>query len=123
MRERGYGEVRERNVDKTCERGDDDSRKSNVKTTNATTPTISSLIHTALTETPTHPLHLPFFPYTLQSRVVITGIGADELCGGYTRYQAAYNQGGYEASWQQCKGDWDRLWYRNLVGEKGANEA
>ena len=123
MRERGYGEVRERNVDKTCERGDDDSRKSNVKTTNATTPTISSLIHTALTETPTHPLHLPFFPYTLQSRVVITGIGADELCGGYTRYQAAYNQGGYEASWQQCKGDWDRLWYRNLVREKGANEA
>ena len=123
VRERGYGEVRERNADKTCERGDDDSRKSNVKTTNATTPTISSLIHTALTETPTHPLHLPFFPYTLQSRVVITGIGADELCGGYTRYQAAYNQGGYEASWQQCKGDWDRLWYRNLVRKKGANEA
>ena len=79
--------------------------------------TLSSLIHSALTK-PTTQLLLPFFPYTLQSRVVITGIGADELCGGYTRYQAAYNRGGYEASWQQCTGDWERLWYRNLVNAK-----
>ena len=85
-------------------------------------PALSSLIQTALTET-TAPLHIPFYSYTLQSRVVITGIGADELCGGYTRYQAAYNQGGYEASWRQCAGDWDRLWYRNLVEENNEGEA
>lgn len=115
-------EFSEENADKSSEKDCDDSSKSNAKTTNAT-PTISSLIHAALTETPTHPLHLPFFPYTLQSKVVITGIGADELCGGYTRHQAAYNQGGYEASWQECKTDWDRLWYRNLVREKEGNEA
>ena len=109
-RSEGGGEMSEENADKLNERDNDDSSDSKAKTTNATTPTSSSLIHAALTETPTHPLHLPFFPYTLQSRVVITGIGADELCGGYTRHQAAYNQGGYEASWKQCKGDWDRLW-------------
>lgn len=58
---------------------------------------------------------LEFENYEIQSKVFLSGIGADELCGGYTRYQAAYNHGGYEESWREMTMDWNRLWYRNLV--------
>lgn len=56
-----------------------------------------------------------FHPYTIQSRVLLSGIGADELCGGYTRYYASFARGGAEEAEQEMKNDWNRLWFRNLV--------
>ena len=37
------------------------------------------------------------------------------MCGGYVRYQTAYNHGNYEKSWREMCCDWNRLWHRNLV--------
>lgn len=60
---------------------------------------------------------VPFEKGRIHSKVLLSGIGADELCGGYSRYQVAYNRGGYEESWKEMTKDWDRLWYRNLVSD------
>ena len=56
-----------------------------------------------------------FSDYELKSKVMFSGIGADELCGGYVRYHTAYSHGGKEASWREMTNDWNRLWIRNLV--------
>lgn len=53
--------------------------------------------------------------YQLKSRVLLSGIGADEMCGGYMRYSTAYSHGGYKESWKEMTMDWSRLWVRNLV--------
>ena len=62
---------------------------------------------------------IPFAPsfveYTLEAKRLFSGIGADEMCGGYVRYQTAYTRGSYEESWREMCNDWNRLWYRNLV--------
>lgn len=58
---------------------------------------------------------IDFQDYQLQSRVLLSGIGADEMCGGYMRYSTAYSHGGYEESWKEMIMDWNRLWVRNLV--------
>ena len=60
-------------------------------------------------------LSCQFHNYSLQSKVLFSGIGADELCGGYVRYQTAFTNGGREASWEEMTKDWSRLWIRNLV--------
>ena len=60
-------------------------------------------------------LSCQFHNYSLQSKVLFSGIGADELCGGYVRYQSAFTNGGREASWEEMTKDWSRLWIRNLV--------
>ena len=60
-------------------------------------------------------LSCQFYDYSLQSKVLFSGIGADELCGGYVRYQAAFTTGGRKASWEEMTKDWNRLWIRNLV--------
>ncbi|KAK8796631.1 hypothetical protein WA588_000760 [Blastocystis sp. NMH] len=65
-------------------------------------------------ETPSPSFSPPFLPYTIQSRVLLSGIGADELCGGYTRYYASFERGGIAEAEQEMKNDWNRLWFRNL---------
>ncbi|CAM9361722.1 unnamed protein product [Chrysoparadoxa australica] len=52
--------------------------------------------------------------YTSQARVLLTGIGADEQLGGYTRHRDAYNRGGEEAMMAVLASDTARLWQRNL---------
>lgn len=34
-------------------------------------------------------------PLTSRSKVVLSGLGADELFSGYSRYRVAYNRGGF----------------------------
>lgn len=58
---------------------------------------------------------LPFTEYRLQSKILLSGIGADEMCGGYMRYQTAFDRGNIEESWREMMMDWNRLWFRNLV--------
>ena len=58
---------------------------------------------------------LQYIKYSLQSKVLISGIGADEMCGGYIRYQSAFDKGSLEDSWSEMQMDWNRLWFRNLV--------
>lgn len=48
------------------------------------------------------------------TRVLLTGLGADELLGGYGRHQSAWRSNG-EVGWrQQLQLDQERLWDRNL---------
>ena len=48
------------------------------------------------------------------TRVLLSGLGADELCGGYARYLTAYRRGGEDAARASMKADVDRIWLRNL---------
>lgn len=52
--------------------------------------------------------------YTTPSRVLISGLGADELFGGYTRHATALARGGYPALVAELQSDFDRLGARNL---------
>lgn len=36
-------------------------------------------------------------PYTSPARVVLSGLGSDELLGGYGRHRTAYSTGGWSA--------------------------
>ena len=75
-------------------------------------------VHRIPSEPHTHPvnaLKLLFHSYHLQSRVLLSGIGADEMCGGYTRYYACFDKGGYTMAKDEMMSDWSRLWFRNLV--------
>lgn len=36
-------------------------------------------------------------PYTSRARVLLNGLGSDELLGGYGRHRTAYNAGGWTA--------------------------
>ncbi len=48
------------------------------------------------------------------TRVLLSGLGADELCGGYARYRTAFHRGGDAAARASMKADVDRIWLRNL---------
>ena len=48
------------------------------------------------------------------TRVLLSGLGADELCGGYARYRTAHHRGGDAAARASMKADVDRIWLRNL---------
>jgi len=46
-------------------------------------------------------------------RVLLLGMGADELMGGYGRHRKAYEEGGWEQLRKELTMDQDRLWERN----------
>ncbi|CAM6003654.1 unnamed protein product [Sphagnum balticum] len=48
------------------------------------------------------------------ARIVLTGLGADEIFAGYSRYRIAYKRAGYEEMENEMIFDMERLWIRNL---------
>lgn len=53
-------------------------------------------------------------PYKTPARVLLSGLGADELFGGYTRHATAFNRTGFTGLVDELKLDVDRLGKRNL---------
>jgi len=52
--------------------------------------------------------------YATPARILLSGLGADELLGGYSRHRAAFAREGYEALAGELQMDLDRLPTRNL---------
>jgi asparagine synthetase B (glutamine-hydrolysing) len=48
------------------------------------------------------------------SKVVYSGLGADEVFCGYARYKTAYERGGVPEMESEMGMDLDRLWHRNM---------
>jgi asparagine synthetase B (glutamine-hydrolysing) len=53
-------------------------------------------------------------PYTTTARVLLSGLGADELFGGYTRHANAFQHGGLHGLLDELELDVSRLGQRNL---------
>lgn len=53
-------------------------------------------------------------PYTSTARVLLSGLGADELMGGYSRHRKAFGDGDWRALINELQVDIDRLPTRNL---------
>jgi hypothetical protein len=52
--------------------------------------------------------------YTTPARVLLSGLGADELFGGYTRHATAFNRKGFSGLLDELELDVNRLGKRNL---------
>lgn len=52
--------------------------------------------------------------YISKARVLLSGLGADELLGGYSRHRKAFMKGGRQALVEELQMDLDRLATRNL---------
>jgi asparagine synthetase B (glutamine-hydrolysing) len=52
--------------------------------------------------------------YTTPARVLLSGLGADELFGGYTRHATAFNRHGFSSLLDELELDVSRLGKRNL---------
>jgi len=52
--------------------------------------------------------------YTTTARVLLSGLGADELFGGYARHAAAFARGGFQALNDELEVDFTRIGSRNL---------
>lgn len=61
-----------------------------------------------------HPPNNKPMPYTTTSRVLLSGLGADELFAGYTRHATAFKRGGFDALLDELELDVSRLGKRNL---------
>jgi asparagine synthetase B (glutamine-hydrolysing) len=57
------------------------------------------------------PMHLPPPPHR---GVLLSGLGADEMLGGYGRHRSAYERDGYPGLRRELNVDIGRLWDRNL---------
>lgn len=53
-------------------------------------------------------------PYSTTARVLFSGLGADELFGGYTRHATAFSRRGYQGLADELELDFNRLGKRNL---------
>ena len=53
-------------------------------------------------------------PYTTSARVLLSGLGADELFAGYTRHATAFSRRGYPGLLDELELDFSRLGKRNL---------
>ncbi|KAG1174484.1 hypothetical protein G6F70_008376 [Rhizopus microsporus] len=53
-------------------------------------------------------------PYHSQARVLLSGLGADEQLGGYSRHREAFRHGSWERLIQETQLDVDRISTRNL---------
>jgi asparagine synthetase B (glutamine-hydrolysing) len=53
-------------------------------------------------------------PYTTPARVLLSGLGADEMFGGYTRHATAFNRKGFPGLLDELELDVNRLGKRNL---------
>lgn len=53
-------------------------------------------------------------PYSAPARVLLSGLGADELFGGYTRHATAFHRNGFTALLNELELDVNRLGKRNL---------
>lgn len=49
-----------------------------------------------------------------KSKIILTGLGADEIFSGYSRYRIAYKRAGYQELENEMIFDMERLWIRNL---------
>lgn len=54
------------------------------------------------------------WPYSTTARVLLSGLGADELFGGYVRHATAFSRTGYAGLIEELKLDVGRLGKRNL---------
>ena len=57
---------------------------------------------------------LHFASQQTQAKIVLTGLGADEIFAGYSRYRIAYKRAGYDEMENEMIFDMERLWIRNL---------
>ncbi|KAG0242551.1 hypothetical protein BGW41_003909 [Actinomortierella wolfii] len=53
-------------------------------------------------------------PYTSQAKVLLSGLGADEQLGGYSRHKDQFEEAGWEGLIQELQLDLDRISTRNL---------
>ncbi|KAG9000260.1 hypothetical protein FRB90_011867 [Tulasnella sp. 427] len=53
-------------------------------------------------------------PYTSQARVLLSGLGSDELLGGYSRHRKAFSKAGWQGLVEELQLDLTRLPSRNL---------
>lgn len=73
--------------------------------------TLQSSDQSSLASTP--PQSQPL-PYTTTARVLLSGLGADELFAGYSRHASAFTRGGYPSLTHELSLDFHRIGTRNL---------
>ncbi|KAF9974686.1 hypothetical protein BGZ73_001844 [Actinomortierella ambigua] len=59
-------------------------------------------------------VEVEWVPYTSQAKVLLSGLGADEQLGGYSRHKDQFEEAGWEGLIQELQLDLDRISTRNL---------